>query len=1435
MHNDYPITDIQSAKKLPVFLVHTLLGNPEDDYGHLLKNWPAERPVYGLQARGLIDPLTMADTLKEIASDYITAIKKIQKQGPYLLAGWSAGGLIIYEMARQLQKIGEQVALCAIDTEFFPLLQGMSNQAYADYLMDLAEQLIYRKLELPAKTEPLPRQALSKNNKLQQIWLWRQHIAEQINQKENLTSEKKHTYEGLLATITAILTASLSYRFKPSVNNITLIAASETQGKYNDNHIGWPTELRIDSVFTLTGDHFSILKKENARQLTEKLAIIFNKQEATFKLASLKRQLKQYYTNEENAFIHRLRGNKASIESSYINLAIVKEEDQRQTEKKGLQQKLERDGMISSYEDIYNVHQKRRIDIPNLFDQYDGGGKQPKRLLILGRAGIGKTVLCQRIAYEWANTNLWQNRFELVFWIKLRRLTKERYPQPFNDNITLLDILKKECLDKSLLKDMVLIQLSNYIEAFSDNVLFILDGYDELKSDTPCKEAIHDLLNHAHARHIILTSRPLHVSEINCDRHLENIGFIDENITDYVQRYFNNNQQKANELSSFFQKNPAIHGLAHIPINLELICMAWQQTSSIDFAHNNHITLTNLYHILASNLWQRLIIKQSGTEEKLSAVNNVSIAHEQKKEKLKECLQAIAFKGVKNNQIIFSLPLVKKVIKKTFKLELEENIAILNDILQPGFLHSSDNDVDPLCKDYYFNHLTFQEYFAAQYWVKSFISKNKQQKAAQAFMTNKYNPRYEIIWWFVAGILEDEKKHLVRFFNLLIEPTYEIGIYSFVMLLRCLSECKMNLPEKFRDGLVNILTTFNGDIFHRGEECIIDQIMNSFEISPNLFQHDQFKFFFEKLLHHGKSSIKERAIRLLKVQPVLTAKETIDYLINYINEFNIFILHDDIFSILMSAYQMTDIDLIFKFLRDDNCKLQALAAKAASHLTNPPKEIISLLVDRALGNSYQVREAVIFTLGELKIITPEVILLLISSTLDLQSDFDKPKDCTEKISEEDKNLLMDVLKALILQFTRLIIVQPISDEKLYEKCLAHFLLVYTSIFSVNNYEQVSDFYGDIRRDAALALAELTNTTPEIKIIIISCLFIMSPLQNISEFQDLDLNTCFSYTISRLCDSAQAVKILLAATQESYPWIEEVSTQALEMLTASGLQYNMGWGGSGSHAPKYDSKGLKSLPKDVINVLVQVMNDPNSDFREIVIDTFGKSHCKDIAVINSLIKATQDENEEIQDIAINALAEQFDITPNMIPIFVNAIRLDKSEKIKGAAIKALSKAHEVNDLALTVLCESLNDPNRNIRSEAIKTLGDLKFINTDLKNKLINIFIKIINEDVDYWCKYCSCDALVKMGTVTSEIIDALFSLIIIKNNYEKHTSKWHEINTSKENAIRALCEIQKLNPKTFHLLMECIKNKENINTYIDTLRFLEDKMPELLTKIIKII
>ncbi|MEM7283410.1 MAG: thioesterase domain-containing protein, partial [Pseudomonadota bacterium] len=79
----------------------------------LLKTLPEEYPVY-LVFRDLLHQGRRLKSIQEVAALYVSDLLATQSEGPYYLLGFSAGGMIAYEMANQLIQAGHQVDLIAL-------------------------------------------------------------------------------------------------------------------------------------------------------------------------------------------------------------------------------------------------------------------------------------------------------------------------------------------------------------------------------------------------------------------------------------------------------------------------------------------------------------------------------------------------------------------------------------------------------------------------------------------------------------------------------------------------------------------------------------------------------------------------------------------------------------------------------------------------------------------------------------------------------------------------------------------------------------------------------------------------------------------------------------------------------------------------------------------------------------------------------------------------------------------------------------------------------------------------------------------------------------------------------------------------------------------------------------------------------------------------
>ncbi|AEG94151.1 type I polyketide synthase [Ramlibacter tataouinensis] len=240
----------------PLFCVHGAGGNVLN-FKVISDRLGPEQPFYGLQAQGVDGRLLPLSTVEEMAAQYVQAVRTVDPQGPYRLAGYSAGGVIALEMAQMLRKDGAQVELLAmIDTlsptaarKPVPLLRKLWLMRHwsLPFLLAWPERRRESKrkeatyavaLEKLARGEPLPPELVD-------FHLFRNFVAAQARYQPG-------PYEGSLALFKA--------------------TESDTQYLQAGMRLGWEEYVRGDiRIVQIAGSHFSVMNEPGVSQLIDGL------------------------------------------------------------------------------------------------------------------------------------------------------------------------------------------------------------------------------------------------------------------------------------------------------------------------------------------------------------------------------------------------------------------------------------------------------------------------------------------------------------------------------------------------------------------------------------------------------------------------------------------------------------------------------------------------------------------------------------------------------------------------------------------------------------------------------------------------------------------------------------------------------------------------------------------------------------------------------------------------------------------------------------------------------------------------------------------------------------------------------------------------------------------------------------------------------------
>lgn len=244
-----PMVPIQSeGPKLPIFCVHPAGGNVLC-YLELSRHLGKEQPFYGLQAPGIDGIREPLEQVEEMGAEYVEAVRRIQPRGPYAVAGWSAGGVVAYEMAQQLRASGEEVRLLAIID---------SGILYAFAVMTTVfpkEELgLFDTLRLPA---------------VEQLSQFRRRTAPARLIPEDAHEELAGRIYRLFVTN---MRAVLSYQAKPYDGEVTVFQASEKFVRSRHQPYGeWSRlcdEVRLQMV---PGNHLTLIHAPHVNQLAAKL------------------------------------------------------------------------------------------------------------------------------------------------------------------------------------------------------------------------------------------------------------------------------------------------------------------------------------------------------------------------------------------------------------------------------------------------------------------------------------------------------------------------------------------------------------------------------------------------------------------------------------------------------------------------------------------------------------------------------------------------------------------------------------------------------------------------------------------------------------------------------------------------------------------------------------------------------------------------------------------------------------------------------------------------------------------------------------------------------------------------------------------------------------------------------------------------------------
>jgi thioesterase domain-containing protein/glycosyltransferase involved in cell wall biosynthesis len=250
-----PIIVIEpGGTRRPLFLVHPIDGGVSC-YSPLAQHLGPDQPLFAFRAIGLDDMVPMA-------TRYVAAMRERQARGPYLLGGWSFGALVAFEMARQLEAVGEEVPLLAIFDSMAPL-DGMRGEALD---LELGDKELFDLWARDQLGDSVPTEDTEDKPALVLAELKRRQL---VSERSGLADLRRH-----LELYRAHRRALRNYRPGPYAGPIALFRTAGVPPQIrllpeaDEVTWGWPLLVsgRIDSQ-VVPGSHATMLAEPHVREL----------------------------------------------------------------------------------------------------------------------------------------------------------------------------------------------------------------------------------------------------------------------------------------------------------------------------------------------------------------------------------------------------------------------------------------------------------------------------------------------------------------------------------------------------------------------------------------------------------------------------------------------------------------------------------------------------------------------------------------------------------------------------------------------------------------------------------------------------------------------------------------------------------------------------------------------------------------------------------------------------------------------------------------------------------------------------------------------------------------------------------------------------------------------------------------------------------------
>ncbi|XP_051769155.1 NACHT, LRR and PYD domains-containing protein 1 homolog isoform X2 [Ctenopharyngodon idella] len=374
------------------------------------------------------------------------------------------------------------------------------------------------------------------------------------------------------------------------------------------------------------------------------------------------------------------------------------------------------------------------VHLNSLFDP-DSRRINPRAVILQGNSGNGKSFTVQKIMMDWASDDLYKGRFNIVFHLKCKEINR------LSGKKSLVEILSYSC---SLKSD----QISQILQQTPEKVLFIIDGFDELRlTQDGYPESPHtDLRKRAPAEVILcallrgrilpesfllVTTRSTATDTLSRllkgpQGFTEIMGFSKKGVKEYFQRFFRNEEffRKAYE---YVEANETLITACSIPVICWIICTVMRERFSDGSGLTSGLeTTTSIYVDFVSTLLEHHC---QGLSQSVPT--------------LLRSLGQMAEKGMLEKQVLLDEKTVYEMVSDPAGSPFLSKFLFKRRIRQEMMFS--------------FMHLSFQEFFTALYYVSLDENEFKEK-----FTKVCLKGRFGAVVKFLFGLMNEDVRHTLK-------------------------------------------------------------------------------------------------------------------------------------------------------------------------------------------------------------------------------------------------------------------------------------------------------------------------------------------------------------------------------------------------------------------------------------------------------------------------------------------------------------------------------------------------------------------------------------------------------------------------------------------------------------------------------------------------